>query len=115
MKVALYHNPQCSKSCAALAWLEQAGHEIEVVAYADARFDVAHWRALQQALALPSPASMMRQTDELFQQLNLQVASDDELLQALATHPILLQRPIACCGERAVIARPPEAMAALFA
>lgn len=115
MAVILYHNPQCSKSRAALAWLQAAGHDVEVVAYAQATWSVAQLAHLQRLLNLPSPALMMRQDDDLFRQLNLQVASSDALLQALAAHPMLLQRPIAVYGNRAIIARPSEKLADLFA
>ncbi|HEX7911045.1 MAG TPA: ArsC/Spx/MgsR family protein, partial [Paraburkholderia sp.] len=50
-------------------------------------------------------------------ELNLSDAAltDAQLYEALANHPILLQRPIVVRNGRAVIGRPPENVAALFA
>lgn len=114
MKVILYHNPQCSKSRAALDWLQAAGYDVDVVDYVRLNGSIAQWTTLQNMLNLPSPALMMRQDDDLFKKLNLNAASGDVLLQALVAHPILLQRPIAVCGMRAVIARPTEKLLDLF-
>lgn len=40
--------------------------------------------------------------------------NDDELLDLMAEHPTLLQRPIGVVGKRAVVGRPPEALLALL-
>jgi arsenate reductase len=59
---------------------------------------------------------MIRDNEAPYRELGLADASlsDDALLQAIAAHPILLQRPIVVRGKRAVIGRPPENVAALF-
>jgi arsenate reductase len=44
----------------------------------------------------------------VYAELGLATADRDSLLDALAEHPIMLQRPILVRGDRAVIARPPE-------
>ena len=51
---------------------------------------------------------MMRTGEAVYAELALGDADGDALLEAIAQHPILLERPIFVVGDRAVIARPPE-------
>ena len=44
----------------------------------------------------------------LWAELRFEEASNDEILDALAQHPALIERPIVIVGDRAVVARPPE-------
>lgn len=108
MEIVLYHRPQCSKSRAALDWLQQQGVPLRVVDYVQTPLDQAQLRTLAAQLAVASPRDMMRSGDALFTQLHLAQADDDALFAALAEHPLLLQRPIAVSGSRAVIGRPLE-------
>jgi arsenate reductase len=65
-------------------------------------------------LGITEPRLMMRTGEDVYAQLGLAGASDDELLAAMVAHPILLERPIVVKGERAVIARPPERLLELL-
>jgi arsenate reductase len=60
---------------------------------------------------------MIRDTEAEYKTLELSNATinDAQLYEALAKHPILLQRPIVVRNGRAVIGRPPENVKALFA
>lgn len=59
------------------------------------------------------------QDERATERLNLGLAdptlTDDQLYEAIAKHPILLQRPIVVRNGRAIIGRPPENIEALFA
>ena len=58
---------------------------------------------------------MMRTGERLFKELGLTKNSPEEaLIDAMAAHPILIERPIAFSTGRAVIGRPPEAVQALL-
>ena len=57
---------------------------------------------------------MMRTGEPLYSELGLADAGRDSLLDAIAEHPILLERPIFVVGERAVVARPPERLLELL-
>jgi arsenate reductase (glutaredoxin) len=59
---------------------------------------------------------MLRDTEPEYEALSLAdpTLTDDQLYKAMAEHPILLQRPIVVRNGRAVIGRPPEAIATLF-
>jgi len=104
-----YHNPRCSKSRQALALLRERGVEPEIVLYLDTPPDTATLRLLLQQLDLPARA-LLRTGEAAYTELGLHDASLDEaiLIDAMTTHPRLIERPIFIHGTRAVIGRPPE-------
>lgn len=64
--------------------------------------------ALLARLGLP-PQAIAREDADEYQALRLSDRTpDEELLQAMAQHPRILERPILVAGERAVVGRPPE-------
>ncbi|MFG6447262.1 arsenate reductase (glutaredoxin) [Roseateles sp. BYS180W] len=105
----LYHNPRCSKSREALALLQELGHAPEIVDYLSHPPTLSQLRQLCSLLGGGARA-LLRDGETLYGELQLQrpELSDEALLQALAQHPQLLQRPIVVQGQRALIARPPE-------
>ncbi|MGH8127571.1 MAG: arsenate reductase (glutaredoxin) [Gammaproteobacteria bacterium] len=108
-QITLYHNPRCSKSRAALALLEEGGDDIRVIEYLKTPPTAEQLERLAAQLNVPI-REMMRSNEAVYKELGLGDAAcnDDDLLSAIAKHPILLQRPIAVAGKRAVIGRPPE-------
>lgn len=104
--ITLYHNPNCSKSRAALQWLEQQPITVNIVSYVSEPLSAHKLLELQQQLNLTSLREMMRTSDDLYHELKLDQASESELLQHLLQHPILMQRPIVQTDARAVIGRP---------
>jgi len=104
-----YHNPRCSKSRQALALLQQRGIVPEIVLYLDSPPDAAALRLLLTQLELPARA-LLRTGEEVYAALGLAAPSLDDaaLIEAMAAHPRLIERPIFVCGQRAVIGRPPE-------
>ncbi|WP_311791177.1 MULTISPECIES: arsenate reductase (glutaredoxin) [Pantoea] len=112
--VTLYHNPRCSKSRETLALLEAQGVEPEIVRYLETPPDRETLQILLQKLGLSSARQLMRTKDELYKTLQLENASESALLDALASHPALLERPVVVNGDRARIGRPPEAVLAIL-
>ncbi|MFJ7567497.1 ArsC/Spx/MgsR family protein [Herminiimonas sp. NPDC097707] len=111
----IYHNPRCSKSRGALEQVRQfaAQHQLdlEIVDYQKTPLNLMQLTELHQLLQVDATCSvrdMVRDNETLFDTLSLQQADDGSLLQALAAHPQLLQRPIVRFNNRALIARPPE-------
>jgi arsenate reductase len=106
--VLLWHNPRCSKSRAALALLCERGVDVEPREYLKKPPTRAELEELRDRLELPV-RSWVRVKEEAFAAAGLTDASDDDaLLDAIAAHPILLERPIAVVGGRARVGRPPE-------
>lgn len=110
--VRIYHNPQCARSREALEYLRQLGIRPEVVEYLANPFSVDELRRLVRMLGI-APSSLIRAAD--FKRLALRPTSDYEtLLQLLAKHPILMDRPIVVVGNEARIGRPLENLHGLF-
>jgi arsenate reductase len=107
-KVIVWHNPRCSKSRGALALLAERGVEPTVVRYLDeppTRDDLID---LLRRLGTDDPRSITRTGENAYRELGLRDVDADVLLDALVANPILIERPIALLGDRAVVARPPE-------
>jgi len=117
--ITIYHNARCSKSrstCELIdSTLNTSGEPVRIVEYLKEPLGVAELKALQRMLG-GNVRDMIRYTEPVYSELGLGDASlhDDALFQALAAHPILLQRPIVTRNGRAVIGRPPEAVRTLF-
>jgi arsenate reductase len=109
--VTLYHNPDCSKSRAVLALLEQNDIEPEVIYYMDNPPDVQTLKSLLNKLGL-NVRDVLRRSEPEFEELGLDDSSlaDAIILDLLAEHPVLLQRPIVIADSKAIIGRPPEAV-----
>jgi arsenate reductase len=111
----LLHDPRCSKSRAAKALLDARGIAYEERRYLEAPLTRAELADLAQRLARPV-REWMRTGEPAFAALGLSAdAPNDSLLDALAQHPELLERPVLVRAARAVVGRPLEAMLELLA
>ena len=109
MSIQIYHNPRCSKSRATLALLEANGYTPEVIEYLKTPPDTRTIRELVKKLGIKGH-ELLRKGEREYQSLALQDPTDEQVLNAIVKHPILLQRPIVVVGDRAAIGRPPEAV-----
>lgn len=105
MKATIYHNPRCSKSRAALALLAEAGADVTIVEYLKTPPTRDELSALLTRANL-TPRNALR-TGEA-EAKSLKTADDAAILDAMAGHPILIERPIVETAKGVVIARPPE-------
>ncbi|MEZ3499431.1 arsenate reductase (glutaredoxin) [Pantoea sp. KPR_PJ] len=108
--VTIYHNPRCSKSRETLSLLEKHGIAPDIVRYLDTPPTRETLQILLQKLNMSSVRQLMRIKEDLYRELQLEQASESELLDALAAHPKLLERPIVINGAQARLGRPPEAV-----
>ncbi len=107
--IEYWHNPRCSKSREGLALLEARGAEVAVRRYLEEAPSAEELAAARAALGNPPAVDMMRTKEKLFKELGLSKTDDDAtLLAAMADNPVLIERPLAISGTRAVIGRPPE-------
>lgn len=108
-KISIYHNPECSKSRAALALLEENDVSPEIIYYLETPPSIEELKSLLGKLGLPLQDIIRRSGDD-FDGLGLgdETLSEEIVLDLLQKHPHLLQRPIVVKGDRAIIARPPE-------
>ena len=107
--VTLYHNPRCSKSREALTLLQARGIEPNIVLYLETPPTAKALKNLLALLQIPA-RQLLRKTEDAYKELNLADVSLSEtaLINAMVTHPKLIERPIAVKGEKAIVGRPPE-------
>ena len=113
--LVIYHNPGCSKSRSALALLQARQVPLQVIEYLKQPPARAELVALSRKLGLP-PAQWIRAGEAEYRAAGLSADSgDDALLDAMTQYPILIERPIVVCGDRALVGRPPERVLELLA
>jgi arsenate reductase (glutaredoxin) len=109
--ITIYHNTRCSKSRESLALVQDFAAArnlpLNIIDYLVTPPGAEELAALQRQLGVPA-REMVRDNEAEFAELNLAQADDNALLQAVAAHPRLLQRPIVVYQGRAMIGRPPE-------
>jgi arsenate reductase len=102
------HNPRCSKSRAALELVRDAGVALPVREYLQEPLSMDELRRIVQLLGV-RPIDIVRRGEPQYAALGLGDATpEDEVLRAMAEHPILIERPIVVRDGRAVVGRPPE-------
>lgn len=116
MDVVIYHNPACGTSRKVLALLREAGLEPKVIDYLK---DPPDRTTLKHLLAQmgKSARDILRRRGTPYEQLGLDdpALSEDEILDAIGKHPILIERPIVVVGDKAALCRPAETVLALLA
>lgn len=108
MDTTVWFNPACTNCRTTEGILQERGVDADYVHYLD---KVPSRDELERVLGLlgtDDPHTIVREKEPVYDELGLSSAGRDELLDAMAAHPILIQRPIVVHGDRAVIARPPE-------
>lgn len=107
MNITIYHNPKCSNSRGCLALIRAAGHEPRIVEYLVTPPSRAELAALVAKMGI-APRDLVRAKEAVYAELDLDGASDDALLEAMAAHPVLMNRPIVVTDKAAKLCRPAE-------
>ena len=106
--LVIYHNARCSKSRSACELIAARGLNAKIIDYLAHPPGKAELRSLLNKLGM-RPAELVRRGEEVFKtHFAGKTLSDDEWLDALVSHPILIERPIVVRGDKAVIGRPTE-------
>jgi arsenate reductase len=101
----IYHNPRCSTSRKTLKLLHAFGIEPEVVEYLKTPPSRAELSTMIRAAGVEVRAAV-RNREALYAELELDDATDDQLLDAMAEHPILIERPFVVTPKGTRLARP---------
>lgn len=115
MTVKIYHNPRCGKSRQTLQLLKEQGIEPEIIEYLKTPPSTQELDDILQKLGM-EPRKLMRKKEAEYKANGLDDASLDRqaLIQAMASHPILIERPIVIANGKAAIGRPPEDVLAIL-
>jgi arsenate reductase len=104
-RAVILHNPKCSTSRKTLELLRDNGIEPEVVLYLKTPPTRAQLVELIADAGIEVRAAV-RKREAVYTELGLAEASDDELLDAMAAHPILIERPFVTTTKGTRLARP---------
>jgi arsenate reductase len=105
----IYHNPKCSTSRKTLDLLRDNGIEPAVIQYLKTPPSRAELVRMIRDAGIDARAAV-RKREPLYAELNLADATDDELLDAMAEHPILIERPFVVTAKGTRLARPIDAV-----
>ena len=109
MSVTIYHNPSCGTSRNTLAMIRESGEEPDVIEYLKTPPDRARLLELVRAMRI-SVRDLLREKGTPYAELGLADPkwSDDELLDFMMAHPILINRPIVVSPKGTRLCRPSE-------
>lgn len=108
METSVFFNPECDNCQTVRGILEDRGIEANYVRYLEQAPSRSELERVMRLLGIQDPREMMRRKEPVWDELGLDSAGRDELIDAMVAHPILIQRPIVIRGEKAIIARPGE-------
>src|SRR4051794_31872799 len=113
--VTIYHNPACGTSRTALAAIRAAGEEPQIVAYLETGWTRPVLEDLIRRMG-KRPRDLLRDRGTPAAELGLlrPEATDDEILDAMVAHPILVERPIVVTEKGVALCRPPERVGELL-
>ena len=115
MKATIYHNPMCGTSRKTLEILQNEGADVTVIEYLKAPPSREELRRLYQRAGI-SPRQGLRGKEELAEELGLNRSdvSDEEILDAMMEHPILIQRPLVETDKGVRLCRPQDEVRAIL-
>lgn len=105
----IYHNPRCSTSRKTLDLLRDSGFEPDVVEYLKNPPSRAELVKMIRDAGI-DVRTAVRKRESLYEELNLADATDEQLLDAMAEHPILIERPFVVTPKGTRLARPIDAV-----
>ena len=112
----IYHNPNCGTSRNTLAMIRQSGEEPLIIEYLETPPSRERLCELVKAMGI-SPRQLLRRKVTPFDALGLDdpALSDDDLIDAMLAHPILINRPVVVTDKGTRLCRPSERVLDLLA
>ena len=109
MRVTIHHNPMCGTSRKTLEILNDSGAEVVINEYLKTPPSREELKRLYERAGI-SPREGLRAKEPLAEELGLTRAdvTDDEVLDAMTAHPILINRPLVETEKGVVLARPQD-------
>lgn len=112
--IKIYHNPRCGKSREGLQLLENSGKDFEVVKYLEDVPSFEELKSIIEKLKI-KPIDLVRQKEKIWiENFKSKALSDDEIITAMISNPILIERPIVVNGNKVAIGRPPQNIAEIL-
>ncbi|WP_367770845.1 arsenate reductase (glutaredoxin) [Flavobacterium sp. WC2421] len=103
--IQIYHNPRCGKSRNALALVEETKQEYEVIKYLEQPPTYPDLILLLKKLHL-KPLELVRQKEKIWiENYKNKSMTDESIINAMVSNPILIERPILIKGDKAIIGR----------
>jgi arsenate reductase (glutaredoxin) len=111
LPVVVFHNPDCGTSRNTVAMIRAAGYQPEIVEYLKVGWTIDQLKKLLSAMGA-KPREILRDKGTPAAELGLlnESASDDQILEAMVAHPILVNRPIVISHLGTRLCRPSEAV-----
>jgi arsenate reductase (glutaredoxin) len=115
MSITIYHNPACGTSRNTLAMIRQSGEEPEIIEYLKSPPSRETLLALLRAMNMTA-RDLLRRKGTPYDTLGLDDPkwTDDQLIEFMVTHPILINRPIVVTPLGTRLCRPSEAVLAIL-
>jgi len=115
MTITIYHNPKCQTSRNVLGYLREAGEEPRIIEYLKTPPSRAELKRLVRRMG-GNMRDVVRWKEPLSRELGLDKdkSSEDELLDAMMRHPILINRPIVVTDDAVRLCRPSESVKELL-
>jgi arsenate reductase len=109
MNVTLYHNPACGTSRNVLQYLRDRGIALTVIEYLKSPPDRATLKSLLKSMNM-EPGELLRRKGDVYDSLNLDRpdVTDEQAIDAMLAHPILIERPIIVAPGGVKLCRPWE-------
>jgi arsenate reductase (glutaredoxin) len=113
--VTIWHNPACGTSRNVLAFIREAGIEPHIIEYLKAPPDRATLKRLLREMDI-TPRQLLREKGTPYQELGLGAGewTDEQLIDQMLAHPILINRPIVRTPKGTRLCRPSETVKELL-
>lgn len=103
--IQIYHNPRCGKSRNCLLFIKDSNVPFEIINYLETPPSFTELKVLLKKLKI-SPIELIRQKEKIWiEKFKGKTLTTDEVIQAMADNPILIERPIVVHGNKATIGR----------